>query len=324
MIAKERKVPIRIQLNETLLRRLPKNHPKRSEIESDLTRRQAGYKGEQTVDHYLKSLSEKDYLVFQDLRLPNGHYHFQIDTLILSSKFALLIEVKNISGTLFFDRSFNQLIRTANDKEEGFPDPLSQVDNQQFQFNILLETLEISDLPLGSLIVISKPATILKTRHENSNIFQRISHVGNLTSKIREFTNKYTKEMITSKELGYLHDHLLRNHTDPAYNILKIYGISKQDILSGLQCPECSTFQMARRHGVWECLKCRTHTKEAHLLAISDYFALIDSTITNLQFREFLHLSSPDTGTYLLKSTNLPFLGTTKGRIYHRPLNSPL
>lgn len=49
-------------------------------------------------------------------------YNFQMDSLNISRDFALIVEVKNISG--YFDRTFNQLIRIANDKEEGFPDSI--------------------------------------------------------------------------------------------------------------------------------------------------------------------------------------------------------
>ncbi|WP_205173528.1 nuclease-related domain-containing protein [Bacillus pakistanensis] len=48
--------------------------------------------------------------MLHDLRLFDGQHHFQIDTLIITSKVIFIIEVKNISGTVIFDSAYNQLI----------------------------------------------------------------------------------------------------------------------------------------------------------------------------------------------------------------------
>ncbi|MDA6162049.1 nuclease-related domain-containing protein, partial [Escherichia coli] len=70
----------------------------------------------------LSHLPDKEFTILHDLRLFNGSTY----SLILSPYFALIIEVKNILGTLLFDETFNQFIRTRNEKEEGFPNPLIQ------------------------------------------------------------------------------------------------------------------------------------------------------------------------------------------------------
>ena len=108
MIVQERPIPIRIQKNEVLLRRLPKNHITRAAIESELARRWSGHRGEQAVDFPLSKLPESDYLIFHGMRLTNGQFYFQIDTLILTAYFALVLEVKNYVGTLYFDPVLNQ------------------------------------------------------------------------------------------------------------------------------------------------------------------------------------------------------------------------
>lgn len=82
----------------------------------------AGYRGEQSLDYYLGFLT--NYFILHDLRLPDRDHHFQLDTLLISPYFILILEVKNISGTLIFDDHFKQLIRVTPEKEEGFgPDP---------------------------------------------------------------------------------------------------------------------------------------------------------------------------------------------------------
>ncbi|MED1204551.1 nuclease-related domain-containing protein [Heyndrickxia acidicola] len=126
MVVKERKIPIKIQKIEALLRRIPITHPKRPLMEEELAKSYAGYRGEQSLDYHFKFLPEKNYLILHDLRLNNNeHSYFQVDSLLMSSKFLVIIEAKNISGSIIFDDHFNQLIRTINGKEEAFSDPIS-------------------------------------------------------------------------------------------------------------------------------------------------------------------------------------------------------
>ncbi|MBU8880911.1 NERD domain-containing protein [Bacillus sp. FJAT-29790] len=113
MIAKERLIPLRMLKNEALLRRIPKHHVKRTIIEKDQTRRKAGYRGEEASDYYVNQLPDKEYTIFHDLRLLNEQNYFQMDTLILSPKFALILEIKNISGTIYFDSSFKHFFNLS-------------------------------------------------------------------------------------------------------------------------------------------------------------------------------------------------------------------
>ena len=117
LIVKRREIPIRLQKLEALSRRLSKDHSIRPQIEEELLRRWKGYRGEQSVDFYLNKLPEKEYMIFHNLRLENENYYFQIDTLILTSYFALTLEVKNISGTLYFESTFSQMIQITSNGE---------------------------------------------------------------------------------------------------------------------------------------------------------------------------------------------------------------
>ncbi|MBW8351459.1 NERD domain-containing protein, partial [Bacillus sp. IITD106] len=131
MIKKFREIPIKILVLEALLRRLPFSHPKRNLLQEELNISYAGYRGEQSMDYFLGQLPQNNYLIFQDLRIPlSENAYFQIDILLLTQSFFIIFEAKNISGHLYFD--FNQLIRTLDDKEETFHDPIVQVQNQQY------------------------------------------------------------------------------------------------------------------------------------------------------------------------------------------------
>ncbi|MFE5428411.1 nuclease-related domain-containing protein [Peribacillus simplex] len=133
MIVKERKVPLSILKLRALAHRLPQSHPKIPSIMNELKKREAGFKGESAIDFPLSFLEPKNYFIFHDLRLQDQSRFFQMDTLLVSKKFALIIEVKNIAGSIYFDPHFNQLIRKKEGKETAFPDPIIQVSRQESQ-----------------------------------------------------------------------------------------------------------------------------------------------------------------------------------------------
>jgi hypothetical protein len=204
MIKKERQIPLKIRKLQKLLRRLPKIHPKRTQIEDELAKRMAGFKGEQSIDYYLSFLPSSNYFIFHGLRLPNEPHYFQLDTLIISPYFILILEVKNISGILYFDDKFNQLIRSINGNEEVFPDPISQVQRQQKQFQDLIQESKLAHFPIESLVVFSSPYSNLKTSSANPHRYRKVIHSGRLPFKFEDFEKKYKEEQITTKELRKL------------------------------------------------------------------------------------------------------------------------
>ncbi|MBM7587965.1 hypothetical protein JOC86_004540 [Bacillus pakistanensis] len=139
MIVKPRDIPLSIMKLKALKSRLPHNHPKISKINEALVISLAGLKGENSIDFPLSFLTDNKYLIFHDLRLEYNQYYFQIDTLLVSKSHILIIEVKNIAGTIYFDQEFNQMIRVKDGIEEAFADPLIQVQRHETQLKSWLK-----------------------------------------------------------------------------------------------------------------------------------------------------------------------------------------
>lgn len=284
-------------------------------IEEDLYKRTAGYNGEVAVDYFLKFLPQKEYVFFPNIRLPFQDTFFQIDTLLLSRKFALILEVKNISGTLFFDEKSRQFIRIQFDgKEEGFDSPISQAQRQSRLFNHFLKLHGIPDIPVEFLVVISRSSTLLKPL--GSPIFQKVCHANSLNHKIDLIEKIHQKKVHDHKTTQKVSRLLSKKHVPEVCDIKKLYGIERQDVLTGVQCPACAHLGMDYRHGKWVCPKCRVTSKDAHLAALQDYFLLISPTITNAEFRRFLHLPSRSIAQKLLRTLNLPSTGSFKNTVY--------
>ena len=166
MIVKACSIPVKATIIESALRRLALDHPKRPALESELGRRMAGYRGEQSVSAILEILPKNEYFIFHDIRLQAKPYPFQMDFLILSSNFFLILEVKNIAGELYFDDSFKQIIRTLHDQNEAFDDPILQVNLQRKKLLEWLSAKKIPPIPIETLVVSANSAAVLRAENK--------------------------------------------------------------------------------------------------------------------------------------------------------------
>jgi ribosomal protein L37AE/L43A len=301
---------------EALLRRLPKDHPKRNTIEKDYMKFNSGFIGEKKIDYFLDLLPEKEYSIFHNVRLKNEeNRYFQIDTLLITNKYILLLEVKNILGNIIFEKDFNQFIRIQGQSEEAFPNPLLQIDRHQKQLRSFFQKHKLEIPPLYSFIIISNSSSVIKTSNRHSNILENVFHAEQLPLKIQKLDYIEAKQLLSLKQIRKIAKVLLKNHTPLASNVLERYNISEDEINKGVICPKCSKNKMKRQFGKWYC-DCSYQSKDAHIQAIFDFAYLISSTITNQQCRDFLDLSSGSIASTLLKSLNMNQTGHTKGSKY--------
>ncbi|GLB59799.1 nuclease-related domain-containing protein [Cytobacillus sp. NCCP-133] len=321
MIVKKRTLPLKILKNNALLLRLPPDNSNIPDIKTDLAKRMAGYRGEQSLDFHLSKLSEKDYYVFHGVRLTNGKYYFQIDSLILTASFALILEVKNYSGVLYFDPVCNQLIqRNAAGEEKGYANPIEQANQQMKELRKWFNKRNIN-LPIEFLVLISKPSTIIKTEPSFARSLQKVKHVQFLNSEIQRFRQFYN-ERFDTKELRRICRQITKEHQTENLDILACYKISFSEIKTGIVCPSCYSLPMKRHFAMWYCPKCKTTDRDAHYQAVIDLFLLNnDVPASNQDFRDFFNLSSRSITVKLLHSLNIPHTGTNKGRRYHPPPN---
>lgn len=314
MIIKERKKPVYLRQLEALLRRLPANHPKRDIISGKFAKYKAGYKGEQAMDYPLSFLADREYSILHDIRLFDQKYYFQIDTLIISSRFIFFLEIKNIAGTLLLDTEFNQLIRISEQNSEGFPDPMLQIKRQELQTWLNLHGF--SNLPIESLVVISTPRTIIKTSFHNQKLTQKITHSANLPNKIKQLESVYVKKRLSAKKQQILVQYIVTEHSPLKQNILEQYSITKDELLRGVQCPECLFISMTKIKSGWKRAKCNIFSKEAHKYAMQDYALLLGKMVTNKELKEFLNIESSSVVKRVIQMMELPYTGENKGRKY--------
>ncbi|MCP1160403.1 NERD domain-containing protein [Bacillus infantis] len=313
MIVKELTVPKRILALEALLRRLEEGSPDWHRVKENLAKRWAGYYGELSLDYYLLMLPEREYLVLHDLRLGLSGSFFQIDLLVLHAHFALILEVKNILGTLVFDKQFSQMIRTQDEKEEGFPDPIAQAEHHKKQLARWFAERSIP-LPVEALVVISKPSTVLKAN--SPAISRTVIHSHRLLGKIEDSSGRYPQALLDARELRKTSRLLIKHHTPEKIDILSRMRVSPENMRMGVHCSSCGHIPVIRIYGTWLCPKCGLKDKSAHIAALKDYFLLFGKEITNGGFREFAGVESVFAASRLLKGVGLPSNGEKKGTKY--------
>ncbi|MFD1706875.1 nuclease-related domain-containing protein [Siminovitchia sediminis] len=320
MIVKTRDPDEKVLKLEALIRRLPRHHLKLADLKSELANRRSGIRGEKSIDYHLTFLPDKEYYILHDLRLQNGlGYYFQMDTLILSPYFMTLLEINNYSGHIVLDHTFEQLIQFTNHGDKRvLPNPIPQLNRQEAQLKSWLASRKFNLPPIEPLAVMSNPSAFIESRN-NTPFSQQIIHSYSIDSKIKEFQNKYHKEIFSKNTIYALTKLFMNKHTPGSYHPLREFQISVREILKGVHCPKCSFLPMNRTHGTWTCPSCKGVSKNAHIAALADYILLIGDTITNPQMQEFLQLPNRHVVHRLLSELKLKHEGGTRYRKYLLP-----
>ncbi len=325
MIEKNRDFPREITVLKTILRRFTLNPQLQSELESKLSRKLAGYKGEKELDYHLSQFDHTEFYILHDLRIPHNNTHFQIDSLLISNTFILVIDSKNYAGILDFYPEFNYLLQTLNGIEKVYPDPILQTRTQASQLKSFLIKNHFSPPPIEFLVSISNSQAIIRNQNPGNSqeVKMRVCKTPAVAYKIQSFNDKYHNEVLSTKEIKKITKLLLKSH-EPYIPDISSMNLPMDQIQKGVQCPGCHQIGMKKIHGNWVCDKCGHLSKDAHIDALRDFFIIYGPAITSRQFSDFLNISSIHQSKRLLSSMELDSIGTKKGRVYKPGKSFPL
>lgn len=293
----ERIEPAALQVYPRILNRLPISHPTRNDILSRLDMTQAGFHGECQVDHYLKQISlEEPYEVFKEINLKlTSHSYVSIDTLIITKKYACVLEIKTIKGAIMFQEHPAQLIRELDGVLTPLPCPAQQLRRNMKRLQYWFKQNNIH-LPIFGFIVLhySKTRVVIPPK-TTKVLFGR--DIGNTLEELDEVKPIISREkfeeiigQINSRKTFYIPKPLMIR-----------YPIKIEEIRCGLMCSHCyHTVTRERR-----CPKCHRSTRNCKKEAIEDWLYLIKDTITNIECLNFLGLRDKHAASYLLRSLNL-------------------
>jgi len=98
--------------------------------------------------------------------------------------------------------------------------------------------------------------------------------------------------------------------------LCEYYRINVSEIRLGMECPGCGVLGIRRVHTTWRCLACGKNDRYAHILAVRDYFLIIDKKINNKEFRRFCMIDSKFSASRMLNRMDLIAYGSGPSRYF--------
>lgn len=300
--------------HEALLRRYTGSNEELDKFQTRIDQALAGISGEKRVEqHIYDCMRGADYVLCSNLQFANEVEHsHQIDFLILTPRYILLLEVKNISGTLYYDSSLRQFSRLKYDNTfETFPtNPFDQINRHHEFLYYFLRRADVH-LPIVQLVVNANQNATL----DSSLRGMPIINLSSLAYKLKEFNSKHPV-VTTLRDLSRLKLFLESNtviHESNRY-------VPNDSLQKGVLCPQCQFKSLMHFESrTWRCISCGKNNRKALKFAIRDYRILIGKTITSEQFRDWTGIQHKDTAYKLLQSLNLKATGEKRGRKYEIP-----
>ncbi len=293
-----------------VIKRIDPLHPKFQQIQINYLKAKSGVWGEESIDYYLSNYHHPyPHVILQDVHLFANSY-FQIDNLFITQFFILVIEVKNIKGNIELTQKPFDMIRTNELGEQmSLDSPEEQLEKNMIWLNDWLGSKGWT-IPVKGIIVFTNMESQIKVNETTSSVVKG----KHLPTWIRKM--EHTKEHLTKSQMKELAGEINSNHTSYKHkSILERYQLTKEEIITGVQCPECFEFGMKKNRRHWSCSN-NHHSTDAHLKTLDDYFYIFGMSITNKECRRFLHIENVHISKRILSSMDLHINGKTKRREY--------
>lgn len=310
MFVKPIEVPFHVRQYKYLSQRLISSSPHRKETEAHLARYWAGYRGEESLKYPFHFVPDDD-MIFHNLRLSDGPHFFQLDFLVLTRSFLLILDVKNIIGNIILND--HQMIRTINQQEDAFPDPLIQAVRHQCQIKEWLGAHGFPVLPVQTLVVFTAKSVLHFEDRKRSAL---CILPDSLPFRISSLSKKMARKIVTEEERLRIKEELMEEHQELKIDFLNGTGIKRNELINGVRCEKCGRYTAHRHYGTWSCMSCGHHSKDVGIKMLIEYRHLFGPSITNRTCREFFQLRSESVARKLLTSHHLPCIGNTRDKVY--------
>lgn len=263
-----------------LAARLPINHPKFPQVQQSLFMRRAGEGGEREVLSYLQEAlySLPSFILHNfHVRVPK-HFSIQIDYLVLTNNYILMIEVKNIKGRITFKPNPAQMIRELDGDLIAMDCPFAQLDRNLLHFKKLIGQVS---LPIYTVIVWVNRSAILNQAPLNS------PHQLIFIKQLPHYLNQLDGLPNQAIDLHSLVKRL-KSKATPFYlsDICERYSLAPNELLPGLICMSCNTL-MTLHARTWICSRCKM--KNNYMLD-ENILCAFDLLGDNLQMNELRQL----------------------------------
>lgn len=297
--------------SEAIVQRILPDDREAVTFQEEFYRMQAGLSGEQKLKYTLADYPFKsDYTIFYNFECINDRgFTHQIDALLITPHFILILEVKQISGTLYYKPVLHEFFRVKeNETRENFPNPFDQVYRHKLFLNQFLQQLNIP-IPILQLVVIANYRAQLDLSLQGFPII----HLSGLPRYLEKLYAKYVNTPVNIASIRSKLENIIQPL--PARK-----SITRCRLKSGVLCQKCDYKSRMHYHrGIWQCESCSIKSRKALLETLHHYRVLISPRISNRDFREFVGINSTFAASKILSRLGLEKYGVTKGCYYLIP-----
>ncbi|NIK13315.1 nuclease-related domain-containing protein [Alkalibacillus almallahensis] len=257
--------PLELLQLEVLIKRYRKRDQYYEQIQDYYHRELAGYLGEKALQYYFALLRYEPVFTLFDLRAKAFTHYFQIDALLITRQFLLIVESKHTKGVIT-ENDAKQMIQHVDGKTKSLQHPLHQADIQRRQLKTFLMNHQLDQLPIYTCATFTHPEVIIDMPNQPNNLFTH--HY--LLQFIYDLLEENHTPIISSKQAQTIGQCLVANHTPRNRHLAKDWNIKENDLILGPFCSRCSKVVMKREHGTWFCQACQHYDKHAHTDALRD------------------------------------------------------
>ena len=210
---------------------------KKEYIERDIAFLKAGIQGENNVYFELKN-SFIPMICLHDVRVQDGDYVSQLDFVVITAQFIMILETKKLNGDIYINESgdFIRYIKNKDGKvikKEGIYSPIVQNERHvRIVKNILVKNGMIKNLPVISGVVIANPKSIINKSKAPGKIKYDIFRYDQLIEVIKNKINYYKKQHnISEDKMKSIGEFFIINNKSIRFDYNKKYGLTEMDFM---------------------------------------------------------------------------------------------
>lgn len=241
---------------------------------------------------------------------------FQIDCLVVTERFLLVLESKNITGELSFEENPTRLVRMRDGIATTFESPEVQLERNMHLLQQWLIQHDIKIPVIGAIVwTTSSYPLIIKSPKRQPLLFLSMIPTFYAQQQAR-FPKTLTQDdcdgLIASLQAENERYKFVRYPLFPRWQV-KVHAIK-----SGVRCV-CDSLAMQYKRTGWHCSNCGHRDKQAHIATLKEWFIFVKETISNREACEFLQVKDRHRTKRLLQSAGLIEVGGGRSTMYKWP-----
>ncbi|WP_342528090.1 nuclease-related domain-containing protein [Chryseomicrobium sp. FSL W7-1435] len=276
----------------------------------------AGYDGEVKIDRILENIPLPAlHSIIPDFHTQSkfGSY-FQFDSLIITNRYILHLEIKNIRGNIEFQENPAHLIRTYEGVQEKLDCPIHQLARNSKALEIISNNFEVK-LPIYSAIVFSHSNAKIASYPQSTKILYK-NQIDFFIEKLNSLPELCEKGQL-QKIIRTFH---ALNKNFKELPLSSRYSFDATKLAKGMFCLECEDqLHINSNSRIFNCTVCGNEQHSIVSDTIISMFRIVSPQLKRSEIQEFLNYGCKDTILRALKKLQCTKSGSGKLTNYSLP-----